>query len=219
MAIEEKRGCGYRKVGGTYLIGGKVFASCDRLPFELCQCPTCFQGYTFTRGITKLDAMAFFGVHSPCHCFGCNVCTPNEGVSFIMWLGKSHYPTIEAFLAEAFRLGVSRRIAHIPKDLELGKSVVYLAHPEAVAVGRAPQSQGQFVENGDDFDYQPRMLETEPKPEIRPGIFASFVPTLIERLIWEHKVTDEILKAWRERGITPVVIPDGEVDHAPDTRL
>ena len=31
MASEPKRGCGYRKIGGTYLVGGGIGIPCDRL--------------------------------------------------------------------------------------------------------------------------------------------------------------------------------------------
>lgn len=30
MACEPKRGCGYRKVGGIYLVGGGIGVPCDR---------------------------------------------------------------------------------------------------------------------------------------------------------------------------------------------
>lgn len=33
MASETKRGCGYRKVGGMYLVGDYIRVPCDRLPF------------------------------------------------------------------------------------------------------------------------------------------------------------------------------------------
>lgn len=33
MAQESKRGCGYRKVGGTYLVGNYISVPCDRLPY------------------------------------------------------------------------------------------------------------------------------------------------------------------------------------------
>ena len=34
MAIEGKRGCGYRKVNALYLCGGCLDTPCDRLPLE-----------------------------------------------------------------------------------------------------------------------------------------------------------------------------------------
>lgn len=50
MAVEAKRGCGYRKVGGLYLVGGGLSAPCDRMPFLLERCKVCGGGIKFTRG-------------------------------------------------------------------------------------------------------------------------------------------------------------------------
>ena len=50
MAVEAKRGCGYRKQNGLYLVGGGLSAPCDRMPFPLERCKTCGGGIKFTRG-------------------------------------------------------------------------------------------------------------------------------------------------------------------------
>ena len=63
MAIEEKRGCGYRQVGGIYLVGDGLAIGCDRLPFPLGACPACGAGIHFTRSITEIDAIQLFGPH------------------------------------------------------------------------------------------------------------------------------------------------------------
>lgn len=47
---------------------------------------------------------------------------------FGMWVGGQHYPTIKAFVNEAKKMGVSKRIAKIPANMVLGKSRIYLAH-------------------------------------------------------------------------------------------
>lgn len=219
MAIEPIRGCGYRKVGGTYLIAGDAWFTCDRLPMPLKPCPHCGQGFKFTRGPAKINASIVFGDHNPCTCWGCDVCEPPDGVSYILWVGKQHYPTTLQFVDEAKRLGISRRISAIPKDLVVGETVVYLAHPEAVNEILPAESQGEMEINGEHLDFQPRLCEVDQVAEPSPGIFASFVPTRIERLVWKRDATEELLKAWTDRGITPVIIPDGEVDHAPDVRL
>lgn len=219
MAIEAKRGCGYRKVGGIYLVGGEIFAHCDRLPLPLDTCPYCGHGFTFNRGVTRVDAAAVFGEHDPCFCNLCNVCTPPEGISLLMWVGKSHYLDPEAFIREAIVQGISRKISNIPKDLELNKTVIYLAHRDAVNGTLPAGSQASMEINGKYLDFQPRMVEVEQKAAPSPGIFASFVPTRIERLVWQRDATEERLEEWVKRGITPVIIPDGDVDHASERRL
>ena len=36
MAVEAARSCGYRKVGGLYLVGGgSIIRQCDRLPYKI----------------------------------------------------------------------------------------------------------------------------------------------------------------------------------------
>jgi len=44
MAIKAKRGCGYRKIGGLYLVGNYIPVACDRLPMPIGACPVCGQG-------------------------------------------------------------------------------------------------------------------------------------------------------------------------------
>jgi len=62
MAVEAKRGCGWRKANGLYLVGGGLAAPCDRMPYALDRCPTCGAGVKFTRGHTWLQP-DFFSVH------------------------------------------------------------------------------------------------------------------------------------------------------------
>lgn len=52
MAIEAKRGCGFRKVGGTYLVSEGEGMPCDRLPIKLDVCPVCSHGFKRSRGWT-----------------------------------------------------------------------------------------------------------------------------------------------------------------------
>ena len=75
MAVEAKRGCGYRKVGGLYMVGGGVGIPCDRLPFELTVCSCCGQGIKQARGWTWVDvAKLFQGVHLGCTETGGRLC-------------------------------------------------------------------------------------------------------------------------------------------------
>src|SRR6516162_7484212 len=89
MAVEARRGCGYRKVGGLYLVSGILSEPCHRLPLELHVCATCGQGVKQTRGWTWVQADKLFGGGckggvvrsgqyecSPAHCKSCPVCFP-----------------------------------------------------------------------------------------------------------------------------------------------
>jgi len=215
MAQEEKRGCGFRKVGGLYLCGGYISVPCDRLPYPLGACPTCGGGIKASRGFTKIDPLRLFGPHDCCtDCWRpCFMCDPSAEVAFIMSVGKQYYKTPLNFLEEADRLGVSKRIPWIPKELELGKTIIYLAHPKAYQV-REPvvlQRAMSIVSEGE--SQAERLLEAE-KVEYALGIFTVFIPKRVEKLIWERDATAEECERLKKRDITPIVIKNGDLDHA-----
>lgn len=64
MAVEAKRGCGYRKIGGTYLVGGGIGVPCDRLPLALDVCLCCGQGIKQALGFTWVDVAKLVEVRS-----------------------------------------------------------------------------------------------------------------------------------------------------------
>lgn len=140
MAVEPKRGCGYRRVGGVYLVGGGLSAPCDRMPFPLERCRTCGGGVKFTRGHAWLQPDFFLPIHDPTHCRDagpCPICGPTTigstefGPHLLLWVGRGHYSP-ESYLDESRRLGVSRRLSAVPKGLVLGQTWVLLTHLDAV---------------------------------------------------------------------------------------
>lgn len=203
MASENVRGCGYRKVGGMYLVSSDLWIGCDRLPYHLESCPVCGAGIHFTRSMTEVDPLQLFGEHAPSLCFDkvrpCKMCDPTSEPAFIKTIGKKYYSTI-SYLEEARMMGLSLRIAQIPRHLKLGETVVYLAHPEAVYTEATPEEQektGKFA--------SPRL-----------GIFAAFMPTAIEMPVWESQLkgkgSRKFKDALKKRGITPVVVKGREHD-------
>jgi hypothetical protein len=62
--VESKRGCGYRKPGGLYLVSGGFAKTCYKLPIGLTVCPCCNQGIKPARGFTWISAE--FIKDSPC---------------------------------------------------------------------------------------------------------------------------------------------------------
>ena len=62
------------------------------------------------------------------------MCLPDSDPGYLITVGANNY-TPESFLEEAHRLGVSKRIHQIPRHLELGKTVIYLGHPDACGKG------------------------------------------------------------------------------------
>lgn len=51
---------------------------------------------------------------------------------YLMWVGYSNYPTVEAFAREAEVRGVCKRISRVPKNFVLGQSHIFLAHDEGI---------------------------------------------------------------------------------------
>ena len=203
MAVEAARGCGYREVGGLYLVGAGTLASCDRMPYELELCPTCGNGIKFTRGFTWLDWYMYASVHivDGARCKDapeCPVCDPflKPKPYGLLWVGEQSY-TPKSFINEALVMGVSRRIAAVPRKLKLGETWVLLAHKSAC---------GERLETQDD--------ETQKRVGI-PGVFYAFLPKQVDYLIWESDATEERLDELEHKDITPIIIPDGDKDHDP----
>lgn len=211
MAIEAKRGCGYRKVGGIYLVAPALGEGCHRLPFELHICPTCNQGIKQSRGWQWINAQKLFGKcdggaivpgsmagHAAAHCMRCPACNPEitgERAGLI-WIGEGFYKTAEDFRKEAAALGISRRVKAVPRGFELGKDWVYLAHPKAIHSEAPAPEDGELL-----------------KSEWKAGVFSAFRPERIEMLITEKQATKKKLKELDEKGITPVIVPNDDKDH------
>jgi len=187
-SIEGKRGCGYRKVGGLYLVtdpGGRI---CGRIPFPLEVCPCCGEGFRPSRGFRWIDGEKLIDLAGDCkasarNCRGCpasDALKSEIGQALLIWVSPEHY-TIEEFNKEADLMGVSRRISGdaLPRGLVIGQTWVFLAHKEAIV-----------KYSGDE-------------PEYTPGVFKLVRPTRVEKIVTGDE-SDEKIEALVKRGITPV---------------
>jgi len=208
MASEPIRGCGYRVVGGLYLVGDPMERDCLLLPLELKTCPVCGSGLKFSRGWTWIpNPYLFFQKEwGSCPKLRIEKCEGEFTCPFtlkpyeemvdgkevyvpplaLLWVGSRYY-TPESFTKEAITLGISKRIPSIPKYLRLGETWVLLAHPKAVRTPEGP----------------------------KPGIFMAFCPKKVEMPIYESMLTNEVKEKLLRRGITPVPVKDGDPDHEP----
>ena len=232
MAVEQIRGCGWRRIDGLYLCGDYTFHdTCDRMPWPLTVCSVCGQGIKVSRGFTQINPFRLFGNHDgggailPGEGYvqgvavckdnfrPCFLCDPQDEPAYIMLVGAGSYKTPQDFVKEALAMGISKRIPFIPKGLELGKTVVYLAHPKACEVRESAVLQQAMAIMEEARTMKPRLLETD-KVTKALGIFCAFIPKKVEKLIWKSKATPEELESLEKRGITPVIVPDGDADHA-----
>lgn len=228
--IESKRGCGYRKINGTYLEGIGLAVPCDRLPFNIEPCRVCGQGILFSRGYTWIHWYHYAGFHDDedhmihdfengCSCdVNCPICHPLDTKEImvtikdkeekqivpvrhgLMWVGKKYYSP-ESFMEESKKMGISKRIATIPRELEVGKTWILLAHKEA----------GTKIIDVDTDEEGNKTIDG--KKEIKvPAVFYAFRPKRIVKLITPDEANDkDLIDNLKKRGITPLVgITDGK---------
>jgi hypothetical protein len=112
MGVELIRRSGYRMVGGIYLVGPITGVPAEPLP----KCECCGQGPNLSRNLTEIK----IGSHKG---------------AYLGIVGKHFYPTTTSFIDEAKIQAVSKRIPFVPKNLELGKTKIYLAHERALPAG------------------------------------------------------------------------------------
>lgn len=216
MAVEQKRNCGYRKVGGMYFVGEHFEIKCDNMPFILRCCPVCNVGMKPSLGFRWILPRQLFNVKcsqlTGYTCLRNNLLCPfmEDGRHGLMWVGRKFY-TPDKFVGEAKQMGVSKRINAIPHGFELGKTIVFLAHRDAGIENVAPD----LVMPDDKVlgdTVSPNGLPL--KVVSRPGVFYVFIPKRIEKIITQSQSQDkEYMDKLNKRNITPVIVPDDDKDH------
>lgn len=196
--VEGKRGCGYRKGGGLYLVSDGLGRACGKLPIPLSVCPTCHGGIKPTRSWTWIDGDALIANRQcnsedprggPSDCELCPLASSIGRVG-LLWIGGKFYERPGQFTEEAQRMGVSRRIPAVPKDFKLGETRVMLAHRECIPI--VPLTVGD-------------LSEEDREPQYAPGIFHVFLPQRIEYVVKGDEPEDKLARLV-ERGITPVKV-------------
>ncbi len=184
VRFDRRRGCGWRKPGGKYLIGGGLCAPCQRLPHFLEPCPTCGATIKPIRVWRWIGARDLLKDHF-CSCVNaqslCPLAYPPAWAG-LLWIGDTFYRPSE-FIAEAARLGISRRIKCVPKGFELGKTLVLLASRKVARL----RDRGEEM-----FTYE-------------PAIFAAFVPSALEYVVRGDESAEE-LQRLTDQGFTLVRI-------------
>ena len=198
VSQESARGCGYRQGGGLYLVSGALSEPCPKLPVEMTTCPTCGAGVKQSRGFTWItpDPLLDPGPHgTKKHEVVCPLGTAIDWSggkrAGLIWIGEKFYATPSEFSAEAARMGVSRRISTMPRDLVVGETWVALAHPKAIP---GECEHGRHV--GMTCDKCPDEVADA---EWLPGVFTMFLPTGVEYIVKGNE-TEEELDRLEERG-------------------
>lgn len=201
VSYEGKRGCGYRKPGGLYLVSPGSGRPCGLLPIPLVSCPTCGHGIKFSRGwtwvnIAELAAIAKTGCKME-NCGNCPLADAKIQRAGLLWIGSQFYKTPLHWAQEAEQMGISRRIKSVPKGFVIGETWVALAHIAAI------------------YETTEFKLEGEPAKAVQrvPGIFRLFQPVAVEYVV-KGTESEKELEDLAKRGITPVEVRKAEEQRA-----
>jgi hypothetical protein len=211
---EQKRGCGFRKIGGLYLVCDPGFAlDCDGLPLELEQCVCCGFKPPFSRNLQKIQALYLLmrevehhaeHDNAKCQCLSqCPICHIPAHVRHaseiygLMFVGKQSY-TPNSFIKEAFQMGVSKRIPEIPAWLKLRETWILLAHQKVPKVTLE--------------DLKKNELHTK-EPEYIQAVFYAFQPQRVELVCWKGQLSNDQILKLEKKGITPVFL-----EYSPENR-
>ncbi len=221
---EAKRGCGYRKQGGMYMMAGAASIPCGKLPFALTICPCCGGGIKPARSWTWFSPKSLLG-EGPCEriamtaqdCVHCISANPPDRAG-LLWIGEKFYKSPADFLAEGASMGLSRRISALPKDFKVGETWVYFAHRKTIsAIEKCEECDGKGTievyhvpsSAPDGTVIDPDHLKCEKcdgagKVETwTAGIFSAFRPNRVEYVVKDDD-TEEFLERQEKRGLTLV---------------
>lgn len=178
---ESARGCGFRKPGGLYLRCNGPGWECGALPIKLTVCPCCGAGIKPSHGWTWIN-LAQLATHKACKreggCGPCPLADAKIQQAGLLWIGEQFYATPADFLREAQSMGISRRIATVPRDFVVGHTWICLAHRKAI-------------------------VSFEDGMNCEAGIFHVFRPDRVEYVV-KGDETEEELKSIVKRGLTPI---------------
>jgi hypothetical protein len=227
VAVEARRGCGYRKIGGIYLETdpGEAFA-CGRLPIPLRPCPLCGQHPRFTRGLRQLRPKNVLHAAPACGHEGtrrCLLCPFNrvaqEDTVGLLWVGARFY-TPASFIEEAVRQGISKRVSAIPRWFKVGVHWVFLAHEQAITtICDTCKGAGELPVQTGDAATDPALLESCESCESQgilyaPGVFYAFRPRRVVKIVSTKTPASDIGRL-KEQGFEVRIVPHDDPDHQP----
>jgi hypothetical protein len=241
MAIEPERECGYREVGGLYLVSGGGGFTCDRLPLPIEACVTCGEEPRFNRGIAKIRPSNRWAVHTV-------ELVPETNTSEAV---ATECPDLKALGVWAEPISPSEvdRIRERIEEVRFSDPVClpperawimwvgddytpesFASEAERLGVSKRLPPGGlpsDFV-MGEDWVLLAKLhvvppvivqerLDGEPvevpdPKDYGPGVFFAFQPNAVEKIVTD-KVSEDELAELRDAGIEPVVVPSADDDH------
>lgn len=230
---ESERGCGWRKIGGVYLVCEGSAWACDGLPVELKPCDCCDFTVHQARSMQPIHAGYLASLMKGHAC-------KDEFPSCPICFYGTDYHTIKTALAdpEIMKLKESERVERglvlpktfylmfVSKEFYTPESFMAEAATQGISKRVAPNSLPKGFRVGTDWvflghqnvrfypkDEDGNILKAE--PTTATGIFYAFKPQRLELVLW--KGTDsQLIADYEEAGYTVVLIertPENEERH------
>lgn len=219
---EFERGCGYRKVGGVYLVCDGASFTCDGLPVEMVPCHCCEFSVSQARSMQPIPAgyMTYLMRNHKCteeKGFPCPICfyaeTYPKAKAVIVEL-PSDSPErlkLEAELPKVFYLMFVSKEFYTPESfmeearlLGVSKRVAPNSLPKGFKVGR----DWVFLAHGTvpfpAIDKSGQVLKGERR--YATGIFYAFRPSRLELVLYKGDVDDQRIADYEEAGYTVVLL-------------
>jgi hypothetical protein len=217
---ESQRGCGYRKIGGLYLVSDPgIHLNCDGLPLPLEPCGCCGFKPPFSRNLQRIQfeyiiqaekkkhtanedkACEKAGVENifeenvlaPCSCpDGCPICHAEVSRAAGIQFGLMFVGS-QNYTPESF----------IKEAFSMGVSKRIPEIPSWLKLNEtwiflAHQKTPKENLQGNGMHMK--------EPELAPAIFYGFKPQRCEMPVWKGDLTDEQILKLESQGITPVIL-------------
>ncbi len=270
MAVEAARGCGYREVGGLYMMGMGLGAPCCRLPSKIVPCDKC--GATLKRGrnwewvdprlalagskpvcmipqaviekeiYSPQDPLLALQVVGTMIIPDCPLADTTERMGKrvgLVWVGDKYYsPT--SFIEEGKTMGISKRLAMLPKGFDpKNPPWILLVHPKACQGGHKHRwrvkgktkwrSKWETCKDGpmglhmadpyesltpsDPQSLEIGQVEWEHRRTGDPGIFYAFKPSHLELIVTPSMKEKKWVKVLERKGVKLIEVPEDDPDH------
>lgn len=242
MAVEAARACGYRKVGGLYLVGHGAAVECDRLPLPLDECPACGRVAEQNRSHEWLGPEYFANHARPLPV--ADYVTP-EGVRFLKARGLvamlhrtapcrdqanaselrraygdhpgRHDPICERGTYRRLLLWVGRAFyspeSFTKEATEMGISRRLTQIPKGLVLGETWVLLAHPEACYEPLSWAFRWLFGDGEVARAPGVFHAFRPERLELVLKQSDATPERIAKEAARGVTVVAVPDDDKDH------
>lgn len=236
MAVRKEvkvlRECGYRKVGGLYLVGPLLSRVCDRLPYKIKSCFVCGRSFQFNRGIAQVTGQEVFYMPHTIDGIGEGVVVERYGANLDHCMYKHKDSELAGCTCDAncpVCYPQEERAALLWIDKKFYTPESFTKEAERLGVSKRLPYIPKWLKLGEAWVFlaHPEAVEIEGAPGKNggdqgkffakvPGVFLAFVPQRIEKIVVEKEAehfSQEAIDKLDAQGIDIVTVPWGDPDH------